>query len=210
MDDSIEAYILRHSDAEGELLGQLNRETHVKHLRPRMLSGHLQGRILKMLCRMIAPKRILELGTFTGYSALCMAEALPPDGEIHTVEIDDEIEDFARTYFDRSPYRDRIYFHIGDALEVVPRLEGLFDLVFIDADKRRYTDYYRLVFDRVRPGGFILADNTLWDGKVAAASPSTDAQTNGILRFNELVASDDRVEKVILPLRDGLTLIWKK
>ena len=210
MDDSIEDYILRHSDAEGELLARLNRETHVKHLRPRMLSGHLQGRILKMLCRMIQPVRILELGTFTGYSALCMAEALAPDAEIHTIEIDDEIEDFARTYFDRSPYKDRIHLYIGDAMKVVPQIDGLFDLVFIDADKRHYTDYYNLVFDRVRPGGFILADNTLWDGKVVTEPASRDAQTVGILRFNEMTAADDRVEKVILPLRDGLTLMWKK
>lgn len=209
MTDEIEDYILAHSDAEGELLRKLNRDTHVNMLRPRMLSGHLQGRILKMLCRMISPKYVLELGTFTGYSALCMAEGMEDDSELHTVEADDEVEDFTRSYFERSPYKDRIYFHIGDAMEVVPSIDRIFDMVFIDADKRHYIDYYHLVFDKVKPGGFILADNTLWDGKVID-SKAHDPQTKGILRFNDLVATDDRVEKVILPLRDGLTLIRKK
>ena len=203
----MEDYILRHIDAEGELLGRLNRETYVKHLRPRMLSGHLQGRILKMLCRMIQPERILELGTFTGYSALCMAEALAPGAQIHTIDIDDEIEDFARTYFGQSPYKERLKFYVGDAMQVVPQIEGLFDLVFIDADKRHYTDYYRLVFDRVRPGGFILADNTLWDMKVTDSDRITDSQTQAIADFNDSLARDERFEKVILPVRDGLTLI---
>lgn len=210
MEQELEQYILHHIDSEGQLLAQLNRDTHVNLLRPRMLSGHLQGRILKMICRMIAPVRILELGTFTGYSALCMAEALPDNGELHTIEIDDELETFIRKYFDRSPYRDRIHLHIGDAREVVPQLDGSFDMVFIDANKRFYCDYYDLVFDKVRPGGFILADNTLWDGKILQPPLPSDAQTIGIMRFNEKVAADTRVEKVILPLRDGLTLIYKK
>ena len=210
MEQELEQYILHHIDSEGQLLSQLNRDTHVNLLRPRMLSGHLQGRILKMICRMIAPVRILELGTFTGYSALCMAEALPDNGELHTIEIDDELETFIRKYFDRSPYRDRIHLHIGDAREVVPQLDGSFDMVFIDANKRFYCDYYDLVFDKVRPGGFILADNTLWDGKILQPPLPSDAQTIGIMRFNEKVAADTRVEKVILPLRDGLTLIYKK
>ena len=210
MDDRIEDYILRHSDEEGELLSRLNRETHVKLLRPRMLSGHLQGRILKMLCRMIKPRYVLELGTFTGYSALCMAEGIVPDGEIHTIEIDDEIEDFTRSYFEQSEYKERILFYIGDAMHIVPSIDRVFDLVFIHADKRHHLEYYDLVFDKVRSGGFILADNTLWDGKVVTEPQSRDAQTVGILRFNEMIAADNRVEKVILPLRDGLTLIWKK
>lgn len=158
---------------------------------------------------MISPKYVLELGTFTGYSALCMAEGMEDDSELHTVEADDEVEDFTRSYFERSPYKDRIYFHIGDAMEVVPSIDRIFDMVFIDADKRHYIDYYHLVFDKVKPGGFILADNTLWDGKVIDPK-AHDPQTKGILRFNDLVAADDRVEKVILPLRDGLTLIRKK
>ena len=210
MEQELEQYILHHIDNEGQLLSQLNRDTHVNLLRPRMLSGHLQGRILKMICRMISPVRILELGTFTGYSALCMAEALPDNGELHTIEIDDELETFILKYFDRSPYRDRIHLHIGDAREVVPRLDGTFDMVFIDANKRLYCDYYDLVFNKVRPGGFILADNTLWDGKILRSPLPSDAQTIGIMRFNEKVATDTRVEKVILPLRDGLTLIYKK
>ena len=193
MEQELEQYILHHIENEGQLLSQLNRDTHVNLLRPRMLSGHLQGRILKMICRMISPVRILELGTFTGYSALCMAEALPDNGELHTIEIDDELETFILKYFDRSPYRDRIHLHIGDAREVVPQLDGPFDMVFIDANKRLYCDYYDLVFDKVRPGGFILADNTLWDGKILQPPLPSDAQTIGIMRFNEKIAADTRV-----------------
>lgn len=162
-----------------------------------------------MIVRMIRPKNILELGTFTGYSALSMAEGMDGDGELHTVEIDDELEDFIREHLEKSPYADRIHLHIGDALEIVPQLGLTFDLVFIDADKRRYDDYYNMVFDHVAHGGFILADNTLWDGKVVDYGKKLDAQTAGILRFNDLVAADPRVEKVILPLRDGLTIIRK-
>lgn len=210
MDTEIEQYILDHIDGEGELLSQLNRDTHVNLLRPRMLSGHLQGRILKMICRMISPVRILELGTFTGYSALCMAEALPENGQLHTIEIDDELQDFIEKYFSCSPYGNRIHLHIGDARNIIPTLKDNFDMVFIDADKRLYSEYYDLVFDKIRPGGFILADNTLWDGKVLQTPQHNDAQTIGILHFNEKIAVDTRVEKVILPLRDGLTLVYKK
>lgn len=209
MTEELEDYILSHIDKEGESLHKLDRETHLFHLRPRMCSGHLQGRLLKMIVRMIRPKNILELGTFTGYSALSMAEGMDGDGELHTVEIDDELEDFIREHLEKSPYADRIHLHIGDALEIVPQLGLTFDLVFIDADKRRYDDYYNMVFDHVAHGGFILADNTLWDGKVVDYGKKLDAQTAGILRFNDLVAADPRVEKVILPLRDGLTIIRK-
>lgn len=209
MTEELEDYILSHIDKEGESLHKLDRETHLFHLRPRMCSGHLQGRLLKMIVRMIRPKNILELGTFTGYSALSMAEGMDGDGELHTVEIDDELEDFIREHLEKSPYADRIHLHIGDALEIVPQLGLTFDLVFIDADKRRYDDYYNVVFDHVAHGGFILADNTLWDGKVVDYGKKLDAQTAGILRFNDLVAADPRVEKVILPLRDGLTIIRK-
>ena len=209
MTEELEDYILSHIDKEGESLHKLDRETHLFHLRPRMCSGHLQGRLLKMIVRMIRPKNILELGTFTGYSALSMAEGMDGDGELHTVEIDDELEDFIREHLEKSPYADRIHPHIGDALEIVPQLGLTFDLVFIDADKRRYDDYYNMVFDHVAHGGFILADNTLWDGKVVDYGKKLDAQTAGILRFNDLVAADPRVEKVILPLRDGLTIIRK-
>lgn len=208
--ESIEEYILSHSDDEGELLAALNRDANVNLLRPRMLSGHLQGRILKMFCRMLAPKRVLEIGTYTAYATLCMAEGMAPDGRIHTIEINDEMEDFINKYLDRSPHKEKITVHFGDALEVIPKLGGEFDLVFIDADKRLYSEYYDLVFPMVRPGGLILADNTLWDGHVVEVPRSADKQTLGIMAFNDKIKRDDRVEKVILPLRDGLTMIWKK
>ncbi len=210
MTPELENYILNHIDPESELLATLDRETHLYHLRPRMVSGHLQGRILKMMCRMVSPRRILELGTFTGYSALCLAEGLVEGGEVHTIEIDDEIEDFTRSYFDRSPYRDQIKLFIGDASEIIPTLTDIYDMVFIDANKRDYLKYYELVLPKVRPGGIILADNTLWDGKVVTDPNSRDAQTIGIEAFNDFVTGDTRVEKVILPLRDGLTILWKK
>lgn len=208
--EAIEEYILLHSDDEGELLAALNRDANVNLLRPRMLSGHLQGRILKMFCRMLAPKRVLEIGTYTAYATLCMAEGMAPDGRIHTIEINDEMEDFINKYLDRSPHKEKITVHFGDALEVIPKLGGEFDLVFIDADKRLYSEYYDLVFPMVRPGGLILADNTLWDGHVVEVPRSADKQTLGIMAFNDKIKRDDRVEKVILPLRDGLTMIWKK
>lgn len=208
--EAIEEYILSHSDDEGELLAALNRDANVNLLRPRMLSGHLQGRILKMFCRMLAPKRVLEVGTYTAYATLCMAEGMAPDGRIHTIEINDEMEDFINKYLDRSPQKEKITVHFGDALEVIPKLGGEFDLVFIDADKRLYSEYYDLVFPMVRPGGLILADNTLWDGHVVEVPRSADKQTLGIMAFNDKIKRDDRVEKVILPLRDGLTMIWKK
>ena len=208
--EAIEEYSLSHSDDEGELLAALNRDANVNLLRPRMLSGHLQGRILKMFCRMLAPKRVLEVGTYTAYATLCMAEGMAPDGRIHTIEINDEMEDFINKYLDRSPHKEKITVHFGDALEVIPKLGGEFDLVFIDADKRLYSEYYDLVFPMVRPGGLILADNTLWDGHVVEVPRSADKQTLGIMAFNDKIKRDDRVEKVILPLRDGLTMIWKK
>lgn len=209
MTEELEEYILAHIDEEGEMLRKLDRETHLYHLRPRMCSGHLQGKLLKMFVRMIKPQRILELGTFTGYSALSLAGGLADGGELHTVEIDDELEDFIKGHFDNSPYAGRIRLHIGDAREIIPRLDTVFDLVFIDANKRQYLEYYNLVFDYVAPGGFIIADNTLWDGKVVDFGKKLDAQTAGILEFNDFVARDKRVEKVIIPLRDGLTIIHK-
>ncbi len=211
MSEELEEYILSHIDDEGDALARLNRETHIYHLRPRMCSGHLQGRLLKMFVRMINPQNILELGTFTGYSALCLAEGLiAPDGELHTIEIDDELEDFIRSHFEASPLADRLHLHIGDARDILPTIDKTFDLVFMDANKREYSEYYDLVFPRLAPGGFIIADNTLWDGKVVDWGKKLDAQTEGILKFNDYVAQDDRVEKVIIPLRDGLTIIYKK
>ena len=210
-EDEIENYILQHIDAEPDDLAHLDRETHLYHLRPRMCSGHLQGRLLKMFVRMIRPKRVLELGTFTGYSAMCLAEGLlGEDACVHTIEIDDELEDFIREHFGRTPLGERITLHIGDAKEIIPTIEGDFDLVFVDANKRHYLDYYNLILPRVKKGGFILADNTLWDGKVVDWGKKLDDQTKGILDFNDFVAADQSVEKVILPLRDGLTIIYKK
>ena len=210
MTEEIESYILSHSDEEGSLLAALNRDANVNLLRPRMLSGHLQGRILKMFCRMLKPKRVLEIGTYTGYATLCMAEALEKDAEIHTLEINDEMEDFIRKYVSQSPDKDKIKLYFGDAMEIIPAMDEIFDLVFIDADKRLYSDYYDLIFDKLPAGALILADNTLWDGKVLEPLQSSDKQTAGILAFNDKIKADQRVEKVILPLRDGLTMIWKK
>ena len=209
MTEQLEDYILAHIDKEGDVLRLVNRDTHVYNLRPRMCSGHLQGKLLKMFVRMIKPRRVLELGTITGYSALAMAEGLTEDAELHTVEIDDELEDFICEHFEASPRREQIHLHIGDAAMMVPQLGGQFDLVFIDANKRNYCDYYHLVMPLVPVGGFIIADNTLWDGKVANLPQKIDSQTAGILAFNDLVANDDRVEKVIIPIRDGLTVIHK-
>jgi predicted O-methyltransferase YrrM len=206
---NLEDYILEHIDEESEHLYGLNREAHVNLLRPRMISGHLQGRILKMFVRMLQPKRILEIGTYTGYAPLCLAEALPENGEIHTIERDDELEDFIRKQFDRSELKSKIHLHIGDAMEIIPQLEGNFDMVFIDADKRLYSDFYDLVFDRVNYGGIILADNTLWSGKILEEPHPGDKQTIGILDFNKKIKPDTRIENVILPLRDGLTIIFK-
>ncbi len=208
----IDDYMARHSDAEPEFLAAVNRETHLRTINPRMMSGHFQGRILKMLVRMAKPQRILEIGTFTGYSALCMAEGLTAaSAHIDTIEIDDELEDFIRQNFAQSPYNEQITLHVGDARTVIPTLTGELDFVFIDADKREYLDYYELVLPRVRKGGFILADNTLWDGKVLIENPpSGDHQTIAVKQFNDFIANDQRIEKVILPLRDGLTLIRKK
>ena len=207
---NLDEYISKHSDAEPEYLAKINRATHVKLINPRMCSGHLQGRVLSMFCHMIQPNRILELGTFTGYSALCIAEALPEGGVLHTIECDDELEDFILQNFAGSEYADKIQLHIGDALTEIEKLNETFDLVFIDADKREYLDYYEAVLPKLRRGGYILADNTLWDGKVLKAVEPNDKQTIEIMRFNDFVAADARVEKVILPLRDGLTLIRKK
>lgn len=206
----LDEYILSHIDPESDYLKALYRDTHVKLLRPRMASGHLQGRLLTMLVRLLRPRNILEIGTYSGYSALCMAEGLDEGGHLYTFEINDEQEDFTRPWIERSPWAGRITFTIGDALELVPQMNVMFDMAFIDADKRRYTDYYEMVLDRLTPGGCIIADNTLWDGHVVDPSRSHDAQTRGIMAFNDRIAADRRVEKVILPLRDGLTLIRKK
>lgn len=208
--DRLDEYIAEHIDKEGTYLSALYRDTHVKLLRPRMVSGHLQGRLLKMFVKMIRPRNILEIGTYSGYSALCLAEGLAEDGHLYTFEINDEQEDFTRPWIDNSPYADKISFIIGDALRLVPLMDVEFELAFIDGDKRRYSDYYEMVLPKLKSGGYILADNTLWDGHVVEEQKHRDAQTEGIMSFNDMVAIDERVEKVILPLRDGLTIIRKK
>ncbi len=207
---SIDDYILQHIDAEPEYLYRLYRATNIHLLHGRMASGHLQGRLLKMLVRMIRPKNILEVGTFSGYSALCMAEGLDADGHLYTYEINDEQEDFTRPWIEQSPVADRITFTIGNAITEAPRLGITFDMAFIDGDKRTYRETYEMVLSVLRPGGFIIADNTLWDGHVVDPAYDRDQQTRGIETFNDYVARDERVEKVILPLRDGLTMIRKK
>lgn len=210
MTPELENYVLAHSDPEGDYLYRLWRATNIHLLHGRMASGHLQGRLLKMLVRMIRPKNILEVGTFSGYSAICLAEGLDRGGMVYTYEINDELEDFTRPWIEGSPVADRIRFIIGDALTEAPKLGVEFDMAFIDGDKRTYIDTYEMALNLLRPGGFILADNTLWDGHVLEKPRPSDRQTAGIEAFNDHVASDGRVEKVILPLRDGLTLIRKK
>lgn len=206
----LDEYILSHSDPEGDYLYRLYRDTNVKLLHGRMASGHLQGRVLKMIVRMVQPRNVLEVGTFSGYSALCMAEALGEGAHLYTFEINDEQEDFTRPWIEQSAQADKITFIIGDAITEAPRLGVEFDLVFIDGDKRTYLDTYEMALSVLRPGGFILADNTLWDGHVVDHAYDNDRQTSGIEHFNDFVSQDPRVEKVILPLRDGLTLIYKK
>ena len=203
-------YILSHSEPEPEYLHELWRATHLHTLHGHMVSGHLQGRLLKMLVEMIRPQRVLEVGTFSGYSALCMAEGLPDGGHLWTYEINDEMEDFTRKWLENSPYSDRITFMIGDAVTEAPKLNLDFDLAFIDGDKRNYVETYEAVLPIVKKGGFLLADNTLWDGHVTDSAYDGDRQTQGIRRFNDHVAADPRTEQVILPIRDGLTLIRKK
>ncbi len=210
MTDELERYIAAHIDAEPENLHRLYRRVNIELLYSRMCSGHVQGRLLKMLTRMIQPKHVLEIGTYAGYSALCIAEGLNDGATVDTIEIEDEMEDFIRRQFDDSPYGKRIRLHIGDAMKIIPSLVEDWDMVYIDANKRFYVDYYNLLIDRLHSNAYIIADNTLWDGKVADTAANHDAQTLGIAAFNNLVADDERVEKVIVPLRDGLTIIRKK
>ena len=206
----LDTYILAHIEPEPDYLYRLWRATNIYMLHGRMASGHLQGRLLKMLVQMIRPKRILEVGTFSGYSALCMAEGLEEGGKVYTFEINDEQEDFTRPWIEGSPMADKVEFIIGDAIKEAPKLELEFDMAFIDGDKRTYVETYEMVLQILKPGGFILTDNTLWDGHVIDPAYDRDHQTQGIRRFNDHIAQDTRVEQVILPLRDGLTLIRKK
>ena len=207
LDHNLETYVAEHSEQEPELLQELARETHLKVLQPRMLSGAYQGRLLALLSKLIAPKHILEIGTYTGYSALCLAEGLQADGQIDTIDINEELTDMQRKYFDVSGYGKHIVQHLGNAAEIIPAIEGTFDFVFIDADKEQYPLYFDLIVDRVRSGGLIIADNVLWSGKVL--EPATDEATESLQIFNKKVAKDSRVETVILAVRDGLTLLRK-
>ena len=206
----LQAYVEAHSDEESALLANLNRDTYTQVMLPRMLSGQLQGRMLSMLSQMIQPKRILEIGTYTGYSAICMAEGMQEDGKLITLDINEELEVMVRGYFEKAGLTQKIDYRIGNAMELIPEIDETFDLVFIDADKKNYTNYFNLVFEKVRPGGFIIGDNVLWSGKVVQTEKKTDKDTQAILDFNRFVHEDDRVENVLFPVRDGLMVIRKK
>ncbi len=206
---NLEDYILEHSDDEDPVLSELSRFTHLNVLRPRMLSGHIQGSLLRMICRMLSPSRILEIGTYTGYSSICMAFGTHDNARIYTIEKNDELKDIILSFFQKAGVQNRIDLFIGDALAITPDINEIFDLVFIDGDKRYYCEYYEVVFPKLKPGGFIVADNTLWGGKVSNPSKASDDYTKGVMLFNQMIKSDLRVEKIILPLRDGLSLIRK-
>ncbi len=208
--EELDDYVVKHSQAEPELLQQLNRETYQKILQPRMLSGHFQGRVLSMISKLVNPKNILEIGTYTGYSALCLAEGIKVKGELHTIDIDEELYAFQRKYFDKSEYGHQIHQHLGNALEIIQNLDLTFDLVFIDADKENYTNYFNCVIDKLNSGGIILSDNVLWSGKVIEALQPDDTSTKALITYNALLKDDDRVETVLLPIRDGLTISRKK
>jgi caffeoyl-CoA O-methyltransferase len=207
MDEKLMDYVVSGSSPEDPLLSELYRETHCKVLYPRMISGHLQGKLLEFICRMIQPAAILEIGTYTGYSALCLARGLKPGGRLHTIEINDELKPLIEKYIRKAGLQDVIILHTGDARRIIPGLEEQFDLVFIDGDKEQYLEYYKAAFAKTRAGGYIIADNVLWGGKVL--SPAKDKETNGIIEFNEFVKKDPGTETLILPFRDGLMLIRK-
>ncbi|MBQ4822254.1 O-methyltransferase [Aquimarina sp. MMG016] len=204
--EALDTYVVHHTQQEPELLRQLTRETYQKILQPRMLSGPYQGRVLSMLSKLIRPKSILEIGTYTGYSALCIAEGMQKDGILHTIDINEELERFQRKYFNLSPYGDQIHQHIGNATEIIPDLDLKFDLVFIDADKPNYSTYFDLIINKMNRGGIILSDNVLWSGKVIEKLEEDDLSTKALLAYNKLLADDDRIETVLLPIRDGLTI----
>lgn len=208
--EKLDNYVVEHSEQEPELLQQLTRETYQKILQPIMLSGPYQGRVLSMISKLVNPKSILELGTFTGYATLCLAEGLQKDGVIHTIDINEELHDFQRKYFDKSDYGSRIIQHIGSALDIIPGLDTTFDLVFIDADKPNYSNYFHLIIDKLNSGGIILSDNVLWHGKVVEELNEKDVSTKAVLDYNTLLKEDERIETVILPIRDGLTISRKK
>jgi len=209
--EKIDDYVVAHSENEPELLQLLTRETYQKILQPRMLSGHYQGRVLSMISKLINPKCILEIGTYTGYSALCLAEGMQTDGELHTIDVNEELVDFQRTYFDKSKYGKQIHQYLGNALEVIPKLNKTFDLVFIDADKENYSNYFNLIIERLNIGGIILSDNVLWSGKILDKTfKKEDTSTPALIEYNSLLKTDNRIETVMLPIRDGLTISRKK
>ena len=206
LSERLNDYVEKHSQPEPELLQQLNRETWQKLIAPRMLSGHLQGRVLSMLSKLIQPGKILEIGTYTGYSALCLAEGMQKDGELHTIDINEELFDFQRKYFDASPFGKQIFQRLGDALEIIPKLDKTFDLVFIDADKNNYPNYLELILPKLKKGSVILSDNVLWSGKVVEELNDDDEDTKALLHYNKLLNEHPKLETVILPIRDGLTI----
>jgi len=204
--EKIDDYVVNHSQKEPELLQQLNKETWQKVLNPRMLSGGYQGRILSMISKLIQPKTILEIGTYTGYSALCLAEGMQKNGTLFTIDKNEELEDFAKKYFDQSPYNAQIKQLVGNALDIIPTLNEKFDLVFIDADKANYTTYFKMIIGKMNSGGVILSDNVLWSGKVVEKIEPNDKDTQALLEYNELLNNDDRIETILLPIRDGLSI----
>lgn len=210
IDQKLDDYVCAHTENEPEVLNALNRKTHLTVLRSRMLSGHFQGRLLSMLSHMIQPERILEIGTYTGYSAICLAEGLTENGKLTTIDINEELEDITREFIQKANLDNKIEYIIGDAMQIVPQLDEQYDLVFIDADKKNYCNYYHLVFDKVKPGGYILADNVLWSGKVVEDYEALDSETKIIMDYNKMVHEDPRVQEILLPIRDGLMLARKR
>lgn len=210
MDKKLDKYIRDHSSPEDKVLEDLYRQTNLYVINPNMASGHLQGKTLEMISYMICPERILEIGTYTGYSAICLSRGLKSGGKLHTIEVNDELHEMSSRYFALAGVADKVALHIGRAQEVIPALPFTFDLVFIDGDKREYCEYFNLVFDKVRNGGFIIADNVLWGGKIEDKDALKDPQTRGVIEFNEMIRKDQRVDKVVLPLRDGIMIIRKK
>jgi predicted O-methyltransferase YrrM len=206
----IDDYVVAHSAEEPELLQQLNRETHLKVLQPRMLSGHYQGRILSMVSKLVQPTTILEIGTYTGYSALCLAEGMKPGGILHTIDINEELFDLQKRYFEASSWKGKIIQHLGNAIDIIPTLKGHFDLIFIDADKPNYPIYFQQIMEKLTSGGIIVSDNVLWGGKVLGPVKRDDESTKALLEFNRLLAEDERLETVMLPIRDGLTISRRK
>lgn len=204
--EELENYVAHHSENEPELLAALNKETHQKILQPRMLSGHFQGRVLSMISKLVHPNHILEIGTYTGYASLCLAEGLQQNGSLDTIDNNEELYDFQRKYFDKSPWKNQINQHLGNALDIIPRLDKKYDLVFIDADKENYLNYFELVMPKMNKGGIILSDNVLWSGKILEPVKPNDKSTNALLKYNTLLKEDPRVETVLLPIRDGLTV----